>query len=337
MEKIRTLFIGTSDFAVPILQKLTELDFVELVGVVTQPDKSVGRHQRELEPSPVKKWVIGNAEQKKNVKLFQPEKLRDMAEEILNESKPELIIVASYGQMVPRIMLDQPKFKCLNVHVSLLPDLRGAVPMPMAILKGYKKTGVSIPIMTEKLDDGDLIGQSEIELALNETTESLTIKSSRAGAELLVEVLPKWFAGEIKPEPQDDSKATYCSREDISKEKAQLAKTDSAIEIDRKVRAFYPWPVAWAFLRSPEDNKQKNGIEADEKFKGKRLKIFKVKILDEQEPGKKNLKLFKDKNRLILRADIGWVEILECQLEGKSRMTGKDAVFLAKDKWSELM
>ena len=332
MTKTKILFIGTSDFAVPILEKLAHSEFIELIGVVTQPDKSIGRHQSELGQSPVKQWVQTSSKKEKKVQLFQPEKLRDEAEKIIELTQPDLIIVASYGQMVPKIMIDYPKFKCLNVHVSLLPDLRGAVPMPMAILKGYKKTGVSIPIMTEKLDDGDIIARREFDIDDDETTESLTKKASNVGADLLISILQKWMNGEVKPVPQDHSKATYCTQNDISKEKAQLLTTDTAIDIDRKIRAFYPWPIAWSFLRGPEDDKQMEGIEANAQFKGKRLKIFKIKVLDEKYPNKKNLKLFKYENRLILRADDGWLEILECQLEGKKKMPGSDYLFLANDK-----
>jgi len=334
-KKIRTLLIGTSSFAVPVFEALNKSDLVEVVGVVTQPDRPVGRHQSELEFSAVKKWVVKDLTDKAgvlNLKLFQPEKLKIDAENILDETKPELIVVASYGQMVPKNMIDYPKFKCLNVHASLLPDLRGAVPMPMAILKGYRETGVSIPIMTPGLDDGDLIGQTKFAIAADETTESLTVKSSMAGAKLLVEILPDWIDGKIKPIPQDESKVTHCNQEDISKEKAELLPTDSAIEIDRKVRSLYPWPVAWAFLRSPEDKKKSTGIEAVKGFAGKRLKVFKTKIYEDERVIKKNLKLYKWGEKLMLRADVGWLEITECQLEGKNRLLGHDYTYLAIDR-----
>src|SRR5688572_22105459 len=149
---IKALFIGTSDFAVPILEKLITSKKVDLAGVVTQPDRPVGRKQI-LTPPDVKKYLIENSI---DVPVFQPEKLGLDAEEILNKTKPELIIVASYGQFIPKIMLNYPKYKCLNIHASLLPDLRGAVPMPMAILKGYEKTGVTLQVMVEGMDEGDI-------------------------------------------------------------------------------------------------------------------------------------------------------------------------------------
>lgn len=318
MKKTKTLFIGTSEFAVPILEKLSRLENIDIAGIVTQPDRPAGRHQSELVPPTVKAFAISK---KLKAEIFQPEKLKTEAKNILEKTKPELVITASYAQMIPKIMLDYPKLKALNVHASLLPELRGAVPVPMAILQGEKKTGVTIQIMAEKLDEGPIIDQKEIRIDPEETAGTLTDKLSKLAADQLENILPKWIGGKIKPKKQDNSKATYCFQKDISKEKAMLLGTDSAIEIDRKVRAFNPWPIAWAYLR-----------EASAGFAGKRIKIFKVKILNKTHLSKKNLKFFRHNKSLILRADTGWLEVLECQVEGKNIMSGKDALFLANDK-----
>lgn len=335
----KTLFIGTSDFAVPIIKKLTELNYINLVGVITQPDKPVGRKQI-LTPPPVKQFLLNN---KIKVETFQPIKLKKDAKKILDKIKPELIIVASYGQFIPKIMLDYPKYKCLNVHISLLPDLRGAVPMPMAILRGYEKTGVSIQIMTEGMDEGDLIGEKEIEIDDKETTETLTKKSSNAGAELLEEILPKWISGQIEPKPQDHNKATYCYQKDIAKENAEIDWNKPAIEIDRMVRAFYPWPIAWFTLT------EKNGV--NEKYIGKKVKIYKAKCWFQAEQGTDIQKdtpyfhlvkgelngvtdnlsisqIFKHNKSLFIQTSNGILELQEIQLEGKNRMSGKDYLFL---------
>ncbi len=327
-KKVRTLFIGTSEFAVPILKKLTELDFIKLVGIVTQPDKPVGRKQT-LTPPPVKESAYSL---KFKAEVFQPTKLKNNSQTILDETNPELIIVASYGQMIPDDMLNYPKYKCLNIHGSLLPDLRGATPVPIAILKGYEKTGTTIQVMEKELDAGDIVAQREEIIREDDTTESLKLRLSEISCELLEEILPKWFAGEIEAKKQDEGKATFCSQKDIAKENAELLPSDSAVEVDRKVRAFYPWPIAWAKLKSEEANKLTNGIEVNEKFSGKILKIYKTKVLNNSYPHKKDLKLFRFGKRLMMRCDTGWAEVLECQVEGKQKMTGKEALFLAIDK-----
>jgi len=313
MKRARTLFIGTSEFAVPILKELSETDFVDLTGIVTQPDKAVGRHHSIMQVSPVKKWVIENAV---GVEISQPEKLKNAQQKILQKIDPELIIVASYGQMIPKDMIEFPKYKCLNVHVSLLPDLRGAVPMPMAILKGYKQTGVSIPIMTEKLDEGDIIAQAKVGISENETTESLTAKASKVGADLLVRILPDWISGKIEPTAQDDLKATYCYTGDIAKDKAEITYETDVVTAERMIRAFNPWPVAWAYI--------------DHKGAQKRLKIFKAKILAaDQKSESKNLQIRRDGKRLFLDLENGSLELLEIQLEGKERSNAKDYLFLS--------
>ncbi len=326
--KVETLFIGTSEFSVFSLQKLAELDFIDLTGVVTQPDKAVGRHQSKLQAPPIKKWAMENL---KDIEIFQPTKLKEEIDLILDKTKPELIIVASYAQMIPKRMLDYPKYKALNVHASLLPQLRGATPIQMAILKGLKETGVTLVIMTEKVDAGDIISQRKIRISPDDTSLSLQNKLGKLSEKLLSEDLPHWINGEITLKKQNSSKATYCYVKDVSKEKAKILSTDDAIVIDRKVRAFYPSPIAWSVLKSVHDHKKQEGIEADEKFKGKRFKIFKTKIVDDVWINKKGLKLFKYKSKLILRVDVGWLEILECQIEGKKRMKGRDYLFLATD------
>ncbi len=310
MEKFKTLFVGTSEFAVPVLKKLTELSFVDLVGVVTQPDRPVGRHQSEFLPSKVKSFT---KESDLDIPLFQPEKLRLESEAILEDTKPELIVVASYGQMIPELMLNYPKYKCINVHASLVPDLRGAVPMPMAILKGYDHTGVSILVMTKGLDDGDVLGQEIIELARDETTQSLTDKASRIGSNLLAEILPNWLAGKIKPKQQDHAKATFCYQSDISKTKAEIVHETDIELAERMIRAFYPWPVAWTYTKI-------NGTD-------KRLKIYKAHVVSKENHAGKILK--RDGNRLFIELANGTLELLEVQLEGKRRARASEYLFLA--------
>jgi methionyl-tRNA formyltransferase len=333
---IRVLFIGTSEFAVHFIKKLTEIEYIDLVGVITQPDKPIGRKQI-LSPPPVKEYLQSTSSK---IKVFQPERLGQDAKQILDETKPEIVIVVAYGQMIPDGMLNYPKFKCLNIHGSLLPKLRGAVPVPMAILNGFDKTGITIQIMEKKLDAGDILASKDVEIANDDNTESLKLKLADIGTKLLEETLPKWAdstgKSRLTPTRQNESESTFCVQSDISKEKAELLKTDSAEIIDRKIRAFYPWPISWGILRNPESNKQDRGIESIEKFTDKRFMIYKAKIIDKDHFNKKGLKLFRRENSLILRCDTGWLEILECQLEGKKRLSGRDYLFLARDTMTSI-
>lgn len=327
MALIKTLFIGTSEFAVPVLESLLRFDDFNIVGIVTQPDKPKGRHHSELSQSAVKNFItkeIKHGEELDAVQIFQPEKLKDDATKILQETNPDLVLVASYGQMIPKNILETPKFKAINVHASLLPKLRGAVPMPMAILHGDQETGVTFQLMAEKLDEGAILSQHKVEIEQDETTESLTDKLSKLAAENLENTLTQWVNGEIQPVEQEGSQASYCYQTDISKDKAEIQVNDSPETIDRKVRAFYPWPVAWLIL---------NSFKAAADFSGKRLKIFKTKKLDSNfceqslEPG-----MYKKDKALILKTNSGCIEIFECQLEGKDRRSGQDYLFLAVSK-----
>lgn len=312
----RTLFLGTGEFAVPILEALLQAEFIEVVGVVTQPDKLAGREQ-SINIIPVKQFVdrynIDNTSD--SLRLFQPEKLRLEAEQILAETNPELIIVAAYGQMVPQLMLESPKYKCLNLHGSLLPQLRGAVPVPMAILQGLSKTGVTLQQMVKELDAGPLLARTELDLLGVETTETLMDELAALGAKLLINTLPTYFAGQIQPQPQDESQATFCYEADIAKDKAELC-MDTPVDVaERMVRAFYPWPVVWT-------NILVNG-------QTKRLKIFTAQI----SPGAEvtlvsELRVRRAGKQLFLDLSDGTLELLELQLEGKKRGSAVDYLFL---------
>ena len=310
MNKIKTLFFGSGDFAVPILEGLIDNEFVELVGVVTQPDKPAGR-DKEDRSVPVKELI------KKinwSGKLFTPKLYRIEQEEILNSTKPEIIIVADYGQLLPEFTINYPKYKCLNVHGSLLPDLRGAVPIPIAILNGYKVTGVSIPVMTVGLDDGPVVASRECEISDEDDTSSLKLKLANIGASLLLEMLPSWVKGEINAEVQDESKATFAGKELISKDKARFDSTFELLQVDRMVRAFYPWPIAWCELN----------------FNGKvvRLKIYEAKVSKEfhnEEIGE----MVREGKSLFLRLEGGALELQKIQLEGKKIGSSEDYLYLA--------
>lgn len=299
MEKIKTLFFGSGEFAVPILEQLLNFEFVDVAAVVTQPDKPAGRKQ-QLQPVPVKDLLEKFYPQ---VPVYIPALYRVEQEEILDTEKPELIIVADYGQILPESTINYPKYKCLNVHGSLLPDLRGAVPIPLAILNGYKKIGVSIPIMTAGLDDGPVVASSEREIEPDDTTLTLKQKLAEDGAKLLIEILPAWIAGELAPVPQDETKATIADKSLISKDKARFGSDITVVQLDRMVRAFNPWPVAWCEV---EINKQK-----------KRLKVFSAKVVErDSKPFVGKIKK-SGKGVQIILSD-GALELVELQLEGKT-------------------
>jgi methionyl-tRNA formyltransferase len=325
-KKVQTIFIGAGNFAVKILENLLKSDSplsesLEVVAIVTQPDKIAGR-KKELTPPAVKQYLLDYTKLLvssvgSSIPLLQPVKLRNESAEILEKFKPELIIVADYGQMVPNDIIDFPKYKCLNIHGSILPNYRGAVPAAAAILNGDKKTGVSIPIMTYKLDDGAVIGSREIEILDTDTTYTLRMRLADIGNELLNEILPQWIKGEIEPIVQDESKATITWEKDIDKEKAQITKFMKIEIVERMIRAYSPWPIAWA------------NVEVNKKLQ--RLKIYKAKIVDEGSVNPAHVEvgeIFKDNKKLYLTFEDGILELLEVQLEGKKVLEGKDYLFL---------
>lgn len=232
--------MGTPDFSVPILNRLIE-DGVNVVAVVTQPDRPVGR-KRVLTPPAVKV-----AAEKHQVPVFQPENIRDQSEiaQILS-LEPDLIITAAYGQILPKAILEEPPLGCINVHASLLPELRGGAPIHYAILQGKEKTGVTIMYMVEKLDAGDIISQVEVEITEEDNVGSLHDKLSTAGAQLLLETIPNIIAGTIKPIEQDEEKSTYAYN--ITREQEKINWQQAGEDIYNHIRGLNPWPVAYTTL-----------------------------------------------------------------------------------------
>ncbi len=233
----RVVFMGTPEFAVPSLEALIAAGY-DVVGVLTKPDQPAGRGQR-LEESPVKRVA-----QKHGLSVYQPATLRSAeAQAALAALAPDVIVVAAYGLILPQAVLDLPRFGCVNVHGSLLPRHRGAAPVAAAILAGDAQTGVTIMLMDAGLDTGPILSSAAIPLAPDETTGSLTRKLADLGAGLLVETLPRWLAGEITPQPQPATGATFAPR--ISKEDGEIRWSEPAWLIERRVRAYQPWPGAY--------------------------------------------------------------------------------------------
>lgn len=233
MKDLRVVFMGTPDFAVPVLEKL--ILNTKVVLVVSQPDKCVGR-KRELVPTPIKKKAL-----EYNIPVFQPEKVKLDYEKIVL-ARPDIIITCAYGQIIPKVLLDLPRLGCINVHASLLPYLRGGAPLHHAIIDGYKETGVTIMYMDEAMDTGDIISTVTYPLEDTDTVGTVHDNLMEMGANLLMETLPSIIKGTNKRIKQDNSKATYAYN--ISRSDEHLDFSGSGLLVERKVRGLNPWPLA---------------------------------------------------------------------------------------------
>ena len=237
----RVVFMGSPDFALPTLRRLVD-DGYEIAGVYTQPDREAGRG-RALTPPPVKGFAL-----ERGLPVYQPASLRrEAAVEELRALAPDVIVVAAYGQILRRPVLDIPPFGVLNVHASLLPRWRGAAPVQAAILAGDRETGVTIMQIAEGLDTGPLLTRRTTRISELDTAGTLTPRLAEMGADLLVETLPAWLTGEITPEPQDEARASYAPR--VEKESGRLDWVLPAADLWRRVRAYTPWPGAFTLLR----------------------------------------------------------------------------------------
>ncbi|MFB4167550.1 methionyl-tRNA formyltransferase [Virgibacillus sp. JSM 102003] len=233
MKKI--VFMGTPDFSVPILQSLVQAEY-EIVLVVTQPDRPKGR-KKVITPTPVK------AEAKKHeIPVFQPEKLRNEYMKIL-AYEPDLIVTAAYGQLLPNQLLEAPEFGCINVHASLLPELRGGAPIHHAILQGKEETGITIMYMAEKLDAGDILTQRTEPITTVDNVGTMHEKLSRTGARLLIDTLPRLFDQSLIPAKQNEAEATFATN--IKREQEKIDWNNSNDVVYNQIRGLNPWPVAF--------------------------------------------------------------------------------------------
>ncbi|MFC2034523.1 methionyl-tRNA formyltransferase [Chloroflexota bacterium] len=297
---MRVIFMGTPEFAVPILEHLI-LNQYEVVAVYTQPDKTAGRG-RLLVSSPVKQaamnWMLP---------VVQPVHFREAeAVEQLAGFHPDVIVVAAFGQVLTQSVLDIPIYGCINIHPSLLPQFRGSSPVVAAILTGSGFTGVSIMLMDKDLDTGPVLARAQISISAQDTTGSLTAKLSLIAAQLLLEVLPSWSKGECTPQPQDETEANSCGV--ITREEGEIDWNLSAIDIWRRVRAFHPWPGCYT------------------RWQGRQLKIIKALPL----LGERNLEV----GQIItvdggggvfgINTGDGVLGVLRVQLEGKRDMSAAE-------------
>ena len=238
---MRVVFIGTGGIGVPALQALLRSGEHQLTGVVTQPDKPIGREQR-IEPSPIKKALIGT-----EMPILQPARIKDRQSiEEIRGLLPDVIVVMAYGQILPRTILEIPSLACLNLHASLLPRHRGAAPIQAAIASGDSETGITVMYVDEGLDTGDILLQHKIDILPTDTGGSLHDRLAQIAPEVLLEGLKLLVQGNAPHVPQDNALATYAPK--LSRENGRIDWTEPAKVVERKIRAYNPWPGAFAIL-----------------------------------------------------------------------------------------
>lgn len=308
---MKIVFMGTPDFSVGALEALVAAGH-EVTAVVTQPDKAKGR-SGQMQFPPVKECAL-----KYNIPVLQPVKIRQPESmEELKKYEADVFVVAAFGQILSREILELPRFGCINIHASLLPKYRGASPINWCIINGEKETGVTIMQMNDGVDEGDILTQVTVPIAEDETAESLFGKLSKAGAELLVDTLPKLERGEITPVKQNDAESSHTKM--MKKSLGEIDWTRSAVEIERLVRGLNSWPSAYTYIN------------------GKSVKLWRCEVADRDFAGADRagelLRVTKD--TVEVACGMGILRICELQLEGKKRMDIK--AFLLGNQWKEGM
>lgn len=295
---MKVVYMGTPDFAVAPLKAIIKAGH-EVTAVVTQPDKQKGRG-KEVQMTPVKECAI-----KHGIPVLQPVKIKEpeaLAE--LKKYPADVFVIAAFGQFLSEEILHMPKYGCINIHASLLPAYRGAAPIQWVIINGEKKTGVTIMQMAKGIDTGDMLLKKEVLIDEKETGESLHDKLSAAGAELIVEALPKLERGEIVPEKQDDSLSCYAAK--LTKSMGLIDWKKDAASIERLVRGLNSWPSAYTM------------------YKGKTLKIWEADVVCEETDARPGTVTEVGKDFINVAAGKDILKITSLQLEGKKRVSAKD-------------
>lgn len=294
---MKVLFMGTPEIAATILKAIINSKH-EVVGVVTQEDKPKGRGKTLAAP-PVKEVALEHG-----IEVFQPHIIKEEnAIERLRQFEADIFVVAAYGKILSKAILDMPKYGCINAHASLLPKYRGAAPIQWSIIDGEKLTGITVMQMDEGLDTGDMLFKSVVEIADDDTADTLYDKLSICGGSLIVEALDRIEEGDIHPVKQDDTQATYAKMLDKTLGRVNFGKP--AAEIERLVRGLNSWPGTYTYIN------------------GKTLKIWKSAVSDKPSNGEPGTIYSSDNGRLFVNtADIA-LELIEIQLEGKKRMDVK--------------
>lgn len=295
---MRVVFMGTPDFSVPVLKRLIE-DGYEIVGVVTQPDRPKGR-KKELTPPPVKVEALQHG-----LTVIQPEKIKRPEElQPVLDLQPDLVVTAAFGQILPKQLLDTPKYGCINVHASLLPEYRGGAPIHQAIIDGKKETGITIMYMVEKLDAGDILTQAKVEILEEDHVGSLHNKLSVIGAELLSHTIPDLISGKLTPIKQDEEEVTFAPN--ISRDKELISWGDGGEAIYNQIRGLHPWPVAYTYLNAEP------------------LKIWWAnKVLKEKESTPGTIVSIEEDGFVVSTGDETYIKITDLQPAGKKRMSAE--------------
>ncbi len=322
---LRTLFIGTDKFGIPALKALVTDGSYNVTAIVTQPDAPVGR-KRVMTPPDIKKFAQENYPE---LQIYQPEDIKTVASSILEDHRPELIIVVAYGQIIPEEMIDYPKYKCLNIHGSLLPKYRGAVPIEAALLNDEKETGVSILEMTPQLDNGPVIAEKAYEISDDDNAVQLREQLAEIGAKLMISKLPLWIRGEIKPieqgilGKQTRRQLSFAPVEMLSRENARILYDTPVRQALKKVKAFAGGRKAWCQIE----------------YKGE---VHDLKILDAEifrqgsdsrakgqqgDPGFLPLEKSEDK-KLVLNLQKGRLKLHDVQLAGKEVRDSSEYMYL---------
>lgn len=299
---MRIVYLGTGDIGLPVLEMLLTSSEHSVLGVVTQPDKPVGRHQ-ELHASPVKELAL-----RFHVPIFQPPKIREAsAIAQIQFLRPDVIVVMAYGQILPRVILNIPSVACLNLHASLLPRHRGAAPIQAAIEAGDRESGVTVMHMAEGLDTGDILLKRSFRLGRRETGGSLHDRIAQVSPAALSEALLLLKQGRAPRIPQQEAEATHAPK--LAREHGEIPWTESREVIDRKIRAMNPWPSAYTWLPTADGPRK--------------LKVFGC-IQSRRGKGSPGEVLRADKNGILVAAGEGAILLREIQMEGKRRMAARE-------------
>ena len=297
LKDLKVVFMGTPEFSLNVLKMLIEN--TNVIGVVTQPDKIVGKN-KEKSFTPIKKLAIDN-----NILVLQPEKIRKEYEDVL-ALNPDIIITCAYGQIIPSEILDFPKYGCINVHASLLPKLRGGSPLHHAIIDGYDKTGVTIMHMDKGMDTGDIISQEEIKILDSDNVGTIHDKLSLLGSELLFKTLPSILDGTAKRIKQKDEEATYCHNITHEEELIDFHKTGR--EIFNQVRGMNPYPVSYLTINNKVFKVYEVSYEINNKYQNSSIGEI----------------VINDKKSLGIKVSDGIIYLEDIKREGKKRMNIKD-------------
>jgi methionyl-tRNA formyltransferase len=311
---MKVVFAGSPQFAVPTLEKLVQTGY-NVLGVITQPDRPAGREQ-QLQASPVKHAAL-----RMGLPVYQPQKIKtDEGKELMSQLAPEVMVVVGYGQILPAWLLDMPRYGCVNLHGSLLPAYRGAAPIQWAVVNGEPKTGLTSMLMDPGMDTGPILLQWETEIGPEETAVELADRMSGPGAELIIQTLRGLEAGRLKPQPQDNSRASRAPI--LKKEHGRIDWNLTAPEIFNRVRGLLPWPGAYT------------------SFRGQKLQIWRAQV--EQSRDRKGAdaltpgEIITNKDELLIACGGGTtLHVMEVQLEGKRRVSAEDFMRGARPKPGE--